>query len=198
MLLNPYLLVAFISAREYEVKVKVKDLNAVEKKLVDNGWRLEEILIEEDRYVGITHCTGSPASQVALRIRIKKSLLGNNISGELTFKGRVMEEDVKAREELTTPLTDPDAVTKILILSGFPIVTVTKKRRIYFKEDRKVRVYLDDVAGLGEFIEVEVINPASRSEYINTLNEIKELLGLSSEDNIVKSYLELSLEARKK
>ncbi|MEM0014186.1 MAG: class IV adenylate cyclase [Zestosphaera sp.] len=189
---------AFISVREYEVKVRVEDLNAVERKLISAGWRLEDFLDEEDRYVSLTHCAGNPARQIALRLRLRKSLISNEISSELTFKGRVTEEGIKAREELTAPLVDPDTVTKILILSGFPIITVSKRRRIYSREGCNVKVYLDEVFGLGSFVEVEVINPASRSDYVSALNEVKELLDLSREENIVKSYLELSLEARRK
>lgn len=164
---------------------------------MSTGWVLEDLLLEEDRYVDLTHCVGSPARQIALRVRIKKSLTRNTSTAELTFKGALIEKEVKAREEITTTLEDPEKITRMLLLSGFPIITVKKKRKIYSTTADRVKIYLDEVEGLGNYVEVEVINPESKEEYLKILNKIKEELGLSREENIVKSYLELRMEARK-
>lgn len=188
-------MVITLTIMEYEVKIRVSDLGSIEEKLVSSGWVLEDVLLEEDRYVDLTHCAGSPARQIALRIRIKKSLMRNTSSAELTFKGALVEEGVKAREEITTTLEDPEKITRILLLSGFPIITVKKKRRIYSTTENKVKIYLDEVEGLGNYVEVELINPESREEYLRILNKIKDELGLSKEENIIKSYLELRMEA---
>ncbi|MFN3268352.1 MAG: class IV adenylate cyclase [Zestosphaera sp.] len=184
-----------ITIMEYEVKIRVSDLGSIEKKLVSSGWVLEDVLLEEDRYVDLTHCVGSPARQIALRVRIKKSLARNTSAAELTFKGALVEEGVKAREEITTTLEDPEKITRILLLSGFPIITVRKKRRVYSTAENRVKIYLDEVEGLGSYVEVELINPESREEYLRILNKIKDELGLSKEENIIKSYLELKMEA---
>ncbi len=188
-------MVSAITIMEYEVKIRVSDLGSIEEKLVSSGWVLEDVLLEEDRYVDLTHCVGSPARQIALRVRIKKSLVRNTSATELTFKGALVEEGVKAREEITTTLEDPEKITRILLLSGFPIITVRKKRRIYSTVGNKVKIYLDEVEGLGNYVEVELINPESREEYLRILNKIKDELGLSREENIIKSYLELKMEA---
>lgn len=188
-------MVSAITIMEYEVKIRVSDLRSIEEKLVSSGWVLEDVLLEEDRYVDLTHCVGSPARQIALRVRIKKSLVRNTSATELTFKGALVEEGVKAREEITTTLEDPEKITRILLLSGFPIITVRKKRRIYSTVGNKVKIYLDEVEGLGNYVEVELINPESREEYLRILNKIKDELGLSREENIIKSYLELKMEA---
>ncbi|MEM2021506.1 MAG: class IV adenylate cyclase [Zestosphaera sp.] len=188
---------AFISVREYEVKVRIEDLEAVERRLSECGWVLEDAVLEEDRYVDLTHCVGSPARQVALRIRVRRSLTREAVSSELTFKGRVIVEGVKAREELTTVLNDPEAVTRMFVLAGFPVIMISKKRKVYTNKDFSAKIYLDEVESLGNFIEVELINPTSRDEYLSTLDRIKESLGLSSEENIVKSYLELRMEGWK-
>jgi len=176
----------------------VSDLKSVEEKLVSSGWVLEDSLLEEDRYVDLTHCVGSPARQIALRVRIRKSFLRGESVAELTFKGALIEEGIKAREEITTPLEDPEKITKMLVLSGFPIITIKKKRRVYSATGNKARIYLDEVEGLGNYVEVEVVNPESREEYLSILNKVKSELGLSKEENIIKSYLELRMEARKK
>lgn len=161
---------------------------------MSSGWVLEDVLLEEDRYVDLTHCVGSPARQIAIRVRIKKSLLKDASASELTFKGPIIEEGVKAREEITTPMEDPDKITRIFLLSGFTIITVRKKRRVYSTIENKAKIYLDEVEGLGNYVEIEVINPESREEYFKTLNKIKDELGLSKEENIIKSYLELRME----
>ena len=176
--------------------MRVEDLESVERKLLSSGWRLEDVVVEEDRYVDLTHCAGSPARQIALRVRLRKSLTKNTSTSELTFKGALIEEGVKAREEITTKLEEPEKVTEILLLSGFPIITVRKKRRIYSTTESKAKIYLDEVEGLGNYVEIEVMNPESREEYMKTLNQVKEELGLSKEENIVKSYLELKMEGR--
>lgn len=186
--------VTFISVREYEVKVRVEDLRAVERRLGECGWVLEDAVLEVDRYVDLTHCVGSPARQVALRVRVRRSLMRNTASSELTFKGRVGEEGVKARDELTTALNDPEVVARMFVLAGFPVIAISKRRRIYASKDFNAKIYLDEVEGLGNYIEVEMINPTSRDEYLNMLERIKESLGLSGEENVVKSYLELRME----
>ncbi|MEM4968046.1 MAG: CYTH domain-containing protein, partial [Zestosphaera sp.] len=85
-----------------------------------------------------------------------------------------------------------------LVLSGFPIITIKKKRRVYSATGNKARIYLDEVEGLGNYVEVEVVNPESREEYLSILNKVKSELGLSKEENIIKSYLELRMGARKR
>ena len=184
--------------KEYEVKIKVGDFRELEEKLVSSGWVLEDIFLEEDRYVDLTHCVGSPARQIALRVRIKKSLTKNTSLTELTFKGALIEEGIKAREEITIALEEPEKITKIFLLSGFPIVTIRKKRKVYSATGNKAKIFLDEVEGLGNYIEIELVNPESREEYVRVLNEIKKELGLSNEENIIKSYLELRMEARRK
>jgi adenylate cyclase class 2 len=180
---------------EYEVKIPVEDLSRVKEKILSSGWLLEARLKEVDNYIDLTECAGVP-EDTALRVRLKEDLINHKTSGEITYKGPQLEEKVKAREELTARVDDPEKVVEMFIKLGFRLFRVSKYREIYAKPGKKGRIYLDDVEGLGRFLEIEVINPSDRSEFREALDEIEEELGLKGKPEIVKPYLTMMLEAR--
>lgn len=177
---------------EFEVKVRVDDLEAVETKLKSLGWVLKEQLLERDAYVDFTVCAGIPAKETAFRIRSRVDLMSGAVSGEVTFKGRLVRSDVKAREEINVVVKDPEKLSEAFTLLGFQIHTVEKLRKVYVNEGSKIRVFLDRVKGLGDFIEFEVLGDVEG--FLEEVEKLKESLNLSGRENIVKSYLELILE----
>jgi adenylate cyclase class 2 len=119
----------------------------------------------------------------AVRLRTR----GSGLS-ELTYKGPRMErKSAKAREELTISVDDGLAARRMLERLGFCEFVSIRKRRISFALD-KLRVDVDDVEGLGQFVELELMTEdPSRAE---TLMEIarKEL---SLAEPVSETYLEL-------
>jgi adenylate cyclase, class 2 len=70
---------------------------------------------------------------------------------------------------------------------------VTKRRRLFLH--RNVRIHLDDVEGLGTFVELESVLavPGNQSaDEARALAEVVAALGLAGRETIAGGYLELS------
>ncbi len=122
-------------------------------------------------------------------LRLRKTSQGS----ELTYKGpRMQTESAKSREELTIKVDNPLATQRILERLGFREFAVIRKKRSSFLLD-KLRVDIDDVEDLGEFVELEILTESpERAERLLELSRSE--LGLERLEQ--KTYLELLLERR--
>lgn len=112
---------------------------------------------------------------------------------ELTYKGpRMHTESTKAREELTVKIDNPLAAQRIIERLGFKEFSVVRKRRSSYLLD-KLRVDVDDVDELGEFVELEVLTE-SPERSAQLLELARKELGLEKLEQ--RTYLELLLEKR--
>ncbi len=126
-------------------------------------------------------------SDEALRIRIKDE------GARLTYKGPKLDSETKSRKELTVKIDDPEAMKQILLSLGFAPSGEVVKRRIKYTLGEAV-IAMDDVEGLGEFLEVEIAGGQDWSIQRRKVLDILAELGL--DESIRKSYLELLLERR--
>jgi adenylate cyclase, class 2 len=125
----------------------------------------------------------------ALRIRSKEE------GARLTYKGPKLDCLTKSRLELTVELDNPTTMEKILAELGFlPSGEVRKTRTKYTLGD--VTFALDEVEGLGSFLEIEA--PAE-DDWADKQERVLEILqSLEQGESIRKSYLELLEEQRQK
>ena len=123
----------------------------------------------------------------ALRVRYSGHLSG------LTYKGpRLSSYGLKAREEVNVSVKEGEDIERILQRLGFvPVITVTKKRQTC--EQESIEISLDDVEGLGSYVEIELKGPADDPGA--TIEKMKKVLGIEGE-HIPLSYLELILATR--
>jgi adenylate cyclase class 2 len=117
---------------------------------------------------------------------------GDGVTTSLTYKGPLVDADSKTREEAETAVADADAMRDVLAGLGFePAATVEKERRRYAHANYTVA--LDDVRGLGEYVEVEreaaAIERAREGAF-----EVLRALALDPDDQVRTSYLGLLLE----
>jgi adenylate cyclase class 2 len=112
---------------------------------------------------------------------------------ELTYKGpRMRMEHTKAREEVTVSVDDPLAAQRIVERLGFVERHIVSKKRTTYILD-KLRVEIDEVEGLGEFIELELITEEpQRAEGLIAMAQ--EQLGL--ERGEPRTYLEMLIEKK--
>lgn len=145
-------------------------------------------LTMEDVYFGHPYKDFGKTDE-AIRLRKKED------GAELTYKGpRMKATSAKAREEITVKVEDPLSVQRILERLGFKeTYTVTKKRSAYQLD--KLRVEVDLVDGLGEFVELEVLTE-SPDRATALLETARTELGLSKLEQ--KTYLELLMEMKEK
>lgn len=132
----------------------------------------------------------------ALRIR---SIGDQN---RITYKGPKIDATTKTRREIEIAVGDgaatADGLEAILELLGFRPSGVVRKTREKFPlqwEERAVEFAFDNVAGLGEFVELETVaRPDEVDAARAALQRLAELLGLDA--GIRQSYLQMLLDAK--
>jgi len=176
----------------YEVELKVAtDHDTIRPRLASLGAEPSDQVEQVDTYFDAPHREFADTDE-ALRVRTEES--DQQTTTELTYKGPLVEDASKTREELTTELGDQAATREILEALGFEhSVTVRKRRTRFAHED--FTITLDAVDRLGEFLEIET-EVETESEVGSARDravEILETLELDADEQIRRSYLELTL-----
>lgn len=118
----------------------------------------------------------------ALRLRVLEGAV------ELTYKGpRMREGATKAREEVTCGVKDQLEMRRILERLGFVEQFVVRKQRSSFLLD-KLRVEVDFVEGLGEFVELELVTEEPKRAH-RLLEMARKELGLEQPEP--RTYYEM-------
>ncbi len=105
----------------------------------------------------------------------------------LTFKGSTGKQGVY--EEYETEVLDLDALDTMLQKSGFEKFLEIRKHRVIY-EFEGAEINLDEVEGLGKFVEIEVIAEENADA---KLIEMTEKLGLSGNESTRLGYVTLLL-----
>ncbi|MBD3260273.1 MAG: class IV adenylate cyclase, partial [Candidatus Altiarchaeales archaeon] len=143
-----------------EVEVKVP-WSGGDKPLFDLGAKFREEYLQEDVYFAHP-CRDFLESGEALRIRC--------VDGEffLTYKGPRLDVDTKSRQEIEFPASAQ--LFEVLKKLGFREAgCVVKKRRTYKLGD--LLFCLDDVEGLGSYLEVESNKLEDKQEIFAVLSK---------------------------
>jgi len=175
----------------YEVELKLRaDVAAVRDRLRDLGASREAAVRQADTYYDAPHRDFAATDEA---IRVRRIDDGGETVGRLTYKGPLVDAGSKTREEHETAV-DPDAAARILEALGFtPVATVEKTRESYVLDG--YAVVLDDVDGVGEFVEVERAVPESDVDDAREgARALAARLDLDPDDQVRISYLELLLD----
>lgn len=181
-----------------EVEVKVRADHAdVRPRLDAVGAEPLDRLGQVDTYYDAPHRNFAETDE-ALRLRREADEAGVE-TALLAYKGPLVDDASKTREESETVVGDGDATAEALESLGFePAATVRKDRERYAVDDYVVT--LDAVGGLGEFVEVEASSAieSGDSERVRAAREgafdVLRSLGLDPDDQLRTSYLGLLLE----
>jgi len=162
-----------------EVKAKVSDLNEIRKK----------VLQLEHHYVGIDHQKDTYFNTQAGRMKLRQSKL----SGAYIIL--YFRDDIQGPKSSTyqmIPVKDSDGVKALLSqMLGLQVV-VEKEREIFLYEN--VRIHLDRVMGLGDFMELEAVMDNQYNDKKKEKEKVEYLLGIldiKHNDLLSKSYREL-------
>lgn len=177
---------------EVEQKHRVTDVAALIIRLEENGARLSGPIEQFDQYFAHP-CRDFATTDEALRIRV----VGDK--SFVTYKGPKLDTTTKTRCEIELPLDPADRggshFASLLGALGFRPVAVVRKRRRTFSikaGEYDVDGALDDLAGLGCFVELEL-----RTDEENLEAAKRTISNLAAELNIGpserRSYLELLL-----
>ncbi|MBE0478501.1 class IV adenylate cyclase [Candidatus Aerophobetes bacterium] len=164
---------------EVEIKAKINKED-VEKKLSMIGAAFVKEEKQIDTY--FTHpCVDFKLKDEALRVREAGKRLF------LAYKGAKVDLDTKTRDELEIEVKGK--IFDLLKALGFNEVRrVIKKRGMYSWQGLKI--FLDEVENLGDFVEVEAENMDEKDKIFSLLHR----LGISVNSLTRKSYLELIME----
>ena len=179
---------------EVEMKFPVSELDELAGRLETLGAVFASPTCQVDQYYG------HPARDFAETdeaLRIRQTDQGVWI----TYKGPNLDSATKTRREIELRLGDEepfDSVSGMLqALSFVPVATVTKSRReaTLCYQSQQIKVALDEVEQLGQFVEFEVISNQDQFDSARTaLLSLTGSLGLGNSER--RSYLELLLASK--
>lgn len=166
---------------EIEVKAKVRDFEIIKNKLKDIGCILSEPIIQDD-YIynkkGLDIRNGYHDTSV-LRIREQ--------GGQIIFtlkKNRSNELDCIEKE---IKVSSKETLEDIFELLDYEKTVEVHKKRI--KTNYKdYEICLDEVDGLGSYIEVEKMSDEEGEKVQNELFDFLQTLGVSKEDRVFSGY----------
>lgn len=170
-----------------EVEVKARAPEDIVEKIAALGAKLLVVENHQDLYFN-SPLRDFIVSDEALRIRIKEE------GARLTYKGPKLDQTTKSRLERTVKIDDPLQMEQILLALGFMLSAQVRKRRTKYSYDGVI-LALDDVEGLGRFVEVEAEGEGDYEGQRQKVLSILSRLGLN--ESIRSSYLQL-LEEKKK
>ncbi len=135
--------------------------------------------------VGEDHQTDTYFNVPEGRLKLREG----NIENTLIFYRRSNMAGPKKSEVLLYRV-DPDPALKEVLAASLGVkVVVSKRREIWF--DQNVKIHLDDVDGLGLFIEIEAIDSdgsRDEGELTTQCRQFMELFEISEQDLVEISY----------
>lgn len=172
---------------EVEAKVRINDREGMEERIKEQGAEYKGTIKQADEYFD---CSDMRIfnSGGAFRVRAADGKY------RVTYKGVKKDEETTSREEMEIAIESAEKMIKILENMGFiRLCEIKKKRKVYLLAGLKIS--LDEVEGLGSFMEMEGM-ANSEAEYKEKKGEIFKLLdklGVPSEDISQRSYMEMAL-----
>jgi adenylate cyclase, class 2 len=172
----------------------VKHLNVEMKARCSEVGHIRQLLRELGAdFVGTDHQVDTYFHLPSGRLKLREG----NIERSLIFYQRDDLAEVKRSEvALYHPQGDPAPLGELLHLALGTKVKVDKKREIYFIDN--VKFHLDEVAGLGSFVEIEAIDRDGSLGEAKLRDQCNHYLGLfriGAGDLVAGSYSDLLAQA---
>lgn len=177
---------------EVEIKASIDNCQCIMENLFKTGFCNKATVVETDIYFNGNDRDFCRTDE-ALRLRSTKSI--ENEKSYITYKSSKLDNISQTRREYEMPIEKFDVMYDILTLLGYkPIINVVKTRYYYSRND--ITACVDEVEGLGSFIELEKIEKTegAREDSVNMLLSLLSDLGVPKTALLRKSYLELLLE----
>lgn len=172
--------------KKLEIELRAK----IDSKVVENLLSRMRIQRKSDQHDTYYKFISNPENSWIVRIRQE------NKKYFLTYKSQIQADDGAWSEvEMEIEKVAAQSLHHFFLQNGYTIEVEINKRRVTFT-DKGLTINIDDIQGLGKFIEVEVF--ADKDEISNAhkkLSSYLEKIGVSSEDITNKGYVKLMKEA---
>lgn len=164
--------------RNVEIKAHIADVGATAARAEALSAGPAQVLDQEDTFY--------PVGEGRLKLRVLAA-----DRGELIYYRRADERGPKTSSYVIAPTDRPHELHAVLAAALGSRGTV-RKRRVLFLSGR-TRIHLDEVEGLGSFLELEcVLGPGeSRESGEAEVSELMERLGVRPEDLVEGAYADL-------
>lgn len=164
----------------------------LEQYLIEQDFREFRAFTQQDEYFNHPERDFQKTDE-ALRIRREQHNDGTSHCC-ITYKGANDSHIGQSRRELETRVEDEHKMRQILLALGFRSAAEVKKRRKEYKKEG-LTVCLDELDGLGNYIELEIVLPEteteSKSATEDRLREFLSELSFIRPVNEPLTYLEL-------
>lgn len=112
-------------------------------------------------------------------------------AGELIFYRRHDSAAPRESQYFVTPTSCPSKLRETLAAALGECGRVRKKRTLFLVG--KTRIHIDEVEGLGDFMELEVVLSESQAvdEGIATARRVMQQLGINEDDLVDRAYVDL-------
>lgn len=177
---------------EVEVKIPVSGFEDVRERLLQQGFVTGMVHEETDTYFN-SDDYDLKAQDKALRIRRIVDLENGKKWAQINCKGPKLDGISLSRMEIETSVEDPDAIESILGQLGFhPVRCIVRKTRYYFSRGN-ITASIDQVEGLGDFLELEIVEreEGKREGCLLDIQNVMTQLGFNMENTVRTSYLSL-------
>jgi adenylate cyclase class 2 len=168
--------------RNVELKARDPDPAATLKRALDLGAEDKGEITQRDTYFA--------GARGRLKLR-EQETGGSPLWDELIEYSRADSVDARTSTYRRVPVADAPTLREALDAAYGTIVTVTKRRRLLLWKG--VRIHLDDVDGLGSFVELEAVGEpdSDLSTEHDKVERLREELGVSDADLVATSYADL-------
>ena len=173
-------------------KLPAADLNLIKGKLLQAGFKETSFIEERDTYFD-NQRGDIRANGEALRVRETKDHLTGKRRAQINFKGKKLDARTMTREELETGVENGEISRKILQAIGYiPVAPEVIKERIMLRRE-SVTACLDNVRGLGEFLELEILADSKKQKdaALGQIENILNNLGYQISDTVRTAYLSI-------
>ena len=167
--------------KNIEIKARVDDpaaVRAIALELAPRG--PQQDIVQEDTYFHV------PAGRLKLRVE-----QGPDADSRLVFYQRPDTPGPKASDYDMASVSDPDATKKLLDAALGVAVVVRKRREIFLYKN--VRIHLDEVQGLGSFMEFEAVMGPDTPEDMGEplVRKLLKRFNIAEPDLIAGSYSDM-------
>ena len=140
---------------------------------------------------GVLHQRDTYFHAVQGRLKLREARVGGNQLAELIAYARADRAEARISSYRVVPVADHLALIDALSDALGVRVVVEKARRLLLYEN--VRIHLDRVADLGDFVELEafVTGPGGPAAEQPKLTEVQTALGIVDERLVARSYADL-------
>ncbi len=165
-------------ARNIEIKARIPSVTALlprARALADGE---PELIEQDDSFFGVPHG----------RLKLRRFADG---SGELIHYHRADTPQARASDYVRVVVPDPAALHEALARGCGPAGRVLKRR--WLLRVGATRVHLDEVAGLGAFIELEVVLQPGQTDAQGAAiaEDLMAALGLAEAPRLAVAYVDL-------